>query len=169
MHFIAALRMVSNALGWGEASEVSALSSHARQDLVGPDSVIGIVSFKDPGQQATVSITLASHFMNWSLRATGTEGTVEVSRGGWSGTRVGYELKVKTKDDTAPRSLVLPFTGCDGEFDAFIKMVQGSLDLDSIEAKRSRPIEGFNDLALIEALLESGGNGGKPVIVKTVV
>jgi predicted dehydrogenase len=169
VHFLAALRMLANALGWGEAKEVSALSNHARDDLAGPDSVIGVVSFNEPGQMATVSITLASHFFNWSLRATGTQGTVEVSRGGWSGTRTGYELRYKIKDDpSGPQTNFLPFTGCDEEFNTFVKMVQGSLDPNSIVARRSRPVEGFNDLALIEALLLSGSKGGERVKVAEV-
>ena len=45
VHFIAALRMMAGACGLGEACEVSARTYHAKPDLSGPDSVVGVGAF----------------------------------------------------------------------------------------------------------------------------
>ena len=60
VHFIAALRMMAQALGLGEAKKVSALTSHVRQDLSSPDTVVGTVEFETGTAPATISISLAS-------------------------------------------------------------------------------------------------------------
>ena len=60
VHFVAALRMLAQACGLGEAAEVSARTAHAKPDLSGPDSVVGVVGFERGTAPASISISLAT-------------------------------------------------------------------------------------------------------------
>ena len=61
--------------------------------------------------------------VDWSLKACGTAGMLEVSRGGWSGNRGSYVLTWKGAKDAEPRSKSFSFTGVPTEFTSFINLV----------------------------------------------
>ncbi|GAX80331.1 hypothetical protein CEUSTIGMA_g7769.t1 [Chlamydomonas eustigma] len=174
VHFVSALRMLAHACGLGEAREVSAQTAHVKEDLSDPDSVVGVVRFQHGSTPASVSITLAASQLDWSLKAVGTEGSLEVSRGGWNGSKAGYTLTWKRANDADPQVKTFPFSGVQNEFSSFITLVSQhhasgpSSVLGSHEEVRASPEEGVRDLALVEALLLSGAQGGSAVDVQHV-
>ncbi|GIL49202.1 hypothetical protein Vafri_5349 [Volvox africanus] len=189
VHFVAALRMLAAAAGLGGAVSASAHALQAKPDLSFPDSVVGFARFANGDVPASISISLAVHQVRWSLSVVGTEGTLEISRGGWGGTRTGYTLSIKTirpqgllqpgQTDPTVQVLAYAFSGCQDEFAEFVGLTaelrRGPTSVecggDAAEvtvpdsAARSSPEEGARDLALIEALLASSAAGGQPVQV----
>ncbi|EFJ42235.1 hypothetical protein VOLCADRAFT_119466 [Volvox carteri f. nagariensis] len=152
VHFVAALRLLARAAGLGEAVSATA---HARQvivveveakaDLVPPDTVVGVALFATGEVPASISISLAAHQVRWSLSVVGTEGSLEVSRGGWGGSRTGYTLSVKTarpapgsqeeeaaagqqqqQQQADPTVQIMPyaFSGCQDEFSEFVGLTR---------------------------------------------
>jgi hypothetical protein len=207
VHFIAALRMLAEAAGLGEAVEATARTTHARPDLSGPDTIVGFLTFGRPGGGAaagnvatSVSISLASSHVSltaaalspffllpgpvavffspdtyfsissvllmqvhFGLRVIGTNGTIEVGRGGWTGTRTGYTLTRKFSGEAEPVSQVMSFTGLANEYLAALKTI-----VTGEEDPRGLPEEGARDLAAVQALLESGKKGGERVPIPVV-
>jgi hypothetical protein len=115
--------------------------------------------------------------VNWSLKAIGVDGTIEITRGGWNGSRDRYTLTWK-KGSEETQTKQFPFVGVDREFQCFVDQVSFDAKLDTLsstpssdkslvklfkvlshgqEDVRGSPEEGARDLALIEALLASGG------------
>lgn len=140
VHFIAALRLVANACGLGEPINASGIASHAKPDLPGPDTLVGVLRYtRDPKVAdshsagsaltdpvivpASVSISFAACNVKWSLMVSGTEGCLEVTRGGWGGSRGEYTLTIKQASDAQPTVTKYPFSGCEGEFATFTDMV----------------------------------------------
>lgn len=62
--------------------------------------------------------------VRWSLMAVGTHGSLEVARGGWTGSRAQYTLTWQGADDAAPSSMQLGFSGVDTEFKEFLFLVR---------------------------------------------
>ncbi len=60
VHFTAALRMLAAAGGLGEATEVTARTTHTKADLSDPDSIVGVVRFEHGAAPASMSISLAA-------------------------------------------------------------------------------------------------------------
>ena len=58
-----------------------------------------------------------------SLKVCGTEGMLEVTRGGWSGSRGNYVLTWKGTKDPEPQSKTFNFNGTSSEFSSFLKLV----------------------------------------------
>ncbi|KAG1678880.1 hypothetical protein FOA52_003548 [Chlamydomonas sp. UWO 241] len=181
VHYFAALRMLAHACGMGEATEAVARSCHAKPALSSPDTLVGVLSFKNSSAPAAVSISIGASHFTFSLKAVGTLGTVEVLRGGWGSSRAGYMLTWKRAADAEPSTKQLPFRGVENEFDAFLALVgrQTSGDggstptnrapvIGSDEERRASPEEGARDLAICQALLESGAAGGKVVKVHEI-
>lgn len=131
VHFVAALRMMAGACGLGEAKEVSGRTFHAKPDLSGPDSVVGVVAFEKGAAPASVSISLAASNVDFSLKACGTEGVIEVTRGGWGGSRASYSLTWKGKQDAEPQTKSYTFTGVASEFSSFLDLVSGAIPTNS--------------------------------------
>ncbi|KAG2489321.1 hypothetical protein HYH03_012153 [Edaphochlamys debaryana] len=169
VHFIAGLRMLANAAGCGEAVTVAAVATQAKPELSFPDSVVGVATLES-GAPASISISLAAHQVRWSLSVVGVDGTLEVLRGGWGGTRSEYTLGVVSKATQGEEVVRYGFSGCPDEFEDFLgstrERAAGS-PAPGPEA-RSSPEQGFGDLALVEALLASHAAGGQPVRVVQV-
>eukprot|EP00798_Chlamydomonas_sp_ICE-L_P021930 gene21930-28976_t len=159
VHFVAALRMVAASCGLGEASAVTCQANHAKPDLSGPDSIVGVVKFANGTAPASVSISLAASHVDFSLKVVGTDGTLEITRGGWTGGRGEYLLSWKLAGDAAPSTQKYGFSGMPTEFKAFVRLMTAD-EVDE-ELLRSSPEEGARDLALMEALLKSGESGGQ--------
>ncbi|MEW5305983.1 MAG: hypothetical protein WDW36_008489 [Sanguina aurantia] len=167
VHSIAALRLVAGACGAGDATSASGLTAHAAGGLSDPDSVVGVVRFgSSPGVPASVSISLASDHVRWSLVVVGTRGTAEISRGGWAGSRAEYALTFKRSSDPAPVVQRHPFSGMGTELAEFLRLVHvfeagGAAAVAADDAgQRSSPREGLLDLSLMEALLSGDPGGG---------
>lgn len=65
--------------------------------------------------------------VRWSLMAVGTHGSLEVSRGGWSGSRGEYALTWQAAGEAAPSSTRMGFSGVDTEFSEFVGLVSRGL------------------------------------------
>jgi len=159
VHFVAGLRLVCTRLGWGDAEEVSALAGHAESGLPGPDTVQGWVKFGNC-QAATVSFTFAARHRHFRLAIVCTRGTVSVERAG-----AGYSI---TQGDHKEH---VNFAGVDNELEHFVAEVQKN-QLQAVQRRRldfpsdlGAAAEGAWDVAVMEALLESGRNEGRIVRV----
>ncbi|KAF8395882.1 hypothetical protein HHK36_019837 [Tetracentron sinense] len=101
-------------------------------------------------------------------RVVGSKGTLQIERGNKDG-RHGYLVSIYTAGGHCEDSFH-PFSGVDEELKAFIKDVsQATLkEGSSYEAEpRSSFVEGARDIAVLEAMLESGMKQGALVNVKT--
>ncbi len=81
--------------------------------------------------------------LDWSLNVVGTDGQLEVSRGGWDGNRGGYKLTWRLSKDPEPQSNSFPFTGVANEFTSFLKLVGWG-----VEARPAGPRERWVPLEL---------------------
>jgi hypothetical protein len=61
--------------------------------------------------------------LDWSLKAVGTEGSLEVSRGGWKGSKAGYTLTTKRAEEAEPQVKFFSFSGVSTEFSSFLDLV----------------------------------------------
>jgi hypothetical protein len=97
------------------------------------------------------------------VTAVGEEGTLEVSRGGWA-TKPGQRLLAKFSEAGAKAAGVgvdvdetFLFTSMDEEMKAFLQAVAvHKSGAGRVELGLGDPVEGFVDLAMICALMESG-------------
>ncbi|KAL3140220.1 hypothetical protein ABBQ38_004496 [Trebouxia sp. C0009 RCD-2024] len=171
VHHIAALRMLGRAAGLGEVEEASATATSISKELPPPDTLVGSVKFAS-GTCGGVSITFAGSVLRFSLSLTGTQGSLEVLRGGWGGPKPGYTLSYQTATSGSSHVEQVPFSGLDDELTAFVQQVHasknGNQESDSDAAYRISIQEGAKDLAVVEALLESSKQSGKTVSVKHV-
>ncbi|PSC69357.1 hypothetical protein C2E20_7154 [Micractinium conductrix] len=103
VHFAAALRMVADAAGFGEAVAASAAARGVSPDLPHPDTLQGLVWFGN-GAAASFSMTLAAGGASIAVRAVGTQGAGEAVRGGLGappGSR-DFRLTLQTAGEAAP-------------------------------------------------------------------
>eukprot|EP00891_Asterochloris_glomerata_P007025 jgi/Astpho2/7025/e_gw1.00107.113.1_t len=77
VHYIAGLRLLTRAAGWGDAATACAHSRSVDPGLPAPDTVVSCLSYPN-GCAASVSITFASPNSRFSLSVFGTEGSLEV-------------------------------------------------------------------------------------------
>lgn len=123
----------------------------------------------------------------WScdcLQVVGTEGTLEIVRGGWGGSRGEYTLTSATKSAQEPVTRKFPFSGVDNAMALFVSMIQAAKGGGGfkavLEARKERNAdfgfdalsrasceEGLMDLALMDAMLVSALQGGQPTPVMT--
>ncbi|BBH04358.1 NAD(P)-binding Rossmann-fold superfamily protein [Prunus dulcis] len=137
VHFVAGLRMLAGC----EIVSVSAITSHVDKTLPAPDNIV------------------------W--RFVGLKGTLQIERGNQDG-RHGY-LVLFYGSDGQRKSSFYQFSGVDEEFKAFINDIsQANLRKGTgYEAEpRMSFLEGARDVAVLEAMLESGGKQGASVHVK---
>ncbi|XP_040970640.1 glucose--fructose oxidoreductase isoform X6 [Gossypium hirsutum] len=99
-------------------------------------------------------------------RVVGSKGTVQVERGKVDG-KHGYLVSLYSADGQC-KSTFHPFCGVHEELKFFIHdIVQANLKGNGYEAEpRSSFVEGARDVAVLEAMLESGSKGGTLVNVK---
>ncbi|PPD75200.1 hypothetical protein GOBAR_DD27872 [Gossypium barbadense] len=143
VHFIAGLRMIVGC----EVTSVSAITSHIDRTLPPPDIISS--NFKlENGCSGVFVMVVSSSSPKIIWRVVGSKGTVQVERGKVDG-KHGYLVKMETNFILLyPSSSVLQ---------------QGN----GYEAEpRSSFVEGARDVAVLEAMLESGSKGGTLVNVK---
>ncbi|KAL6200685.1 hypothetical protein ACLB2K_030466 [Fragaria x ananassa] len=153
VHFMAGLRMLAGC----EIVSVPATTSHVDKTLPPPDNIsIGEWMFWDFCYGGLLKIV-------W--RFVGLKGTLEVERGNQDG-RHGYVVIFYSADGQRKTSFY-PFSGVTEEFIAFINDIkQATLKKGAgYEAEpRMSFLEGARDVAVLEAMLESGGKQGAPVL-----
>ncbi|KAI9081924.1 hypothetical protein K1719_036186 [Acacia pycnantha] len=161
VHYVAGLRMLVGC----EVLSVSAMTSHVDMTLPPPDN-ISCVFHLENGCSGVFVMVVSSRSPKILWRVVGINGTVQIERG-FQGQH-GY-LTTFYGADGQSKSSFFPFSGVTEEFKAFINDVSHStLKKESkFEAEpRLSFIEGARDVAVLEAMLESGARQGALVHVK---
>ncbi|KAK2993085.1 hypothetical protein RJ640_029791 [Escallonia rubra] len=165
VHFIAGLRMLVGC----EITRVSATTSHVDLSLPPPDSISSLFQLENGCSGVFVMVVSsrspkASGIVIW--RVVGLKGTLQVERGNKDG-RHGYLVSLYGADGQS-RTSFYPFSGVTEELKAFLHDIsQATYKKSRYEADpRSSYVEGARDIAVLEAMLESGMKQGAPVQVK---
>ncbi|PWA38400.1 NAD(P)-binding Rossmann-fold superfamily protein [Artemisia annua] len=161
VHYIAGLRMMVGC----EVASVSAMTSHVDMTLPPPDTISSIFQLEN-GCSGVFVMLVSSRSPKIIWRVVGLSGTVQVERGNKDG-RHGYVVTLfSAKGETT--STFYPFSGVTEELKAFLSDVSKStLQGSKIEAEaRCSFVEGARDVAVLDAMLESGIKQGASVMVK---
>eukprot|EP00850_Spirogloea_muscicola_P017811 SM000156S02167 [mRNA] locus=s156:174236:178098:- [translate_table: standard] len=160
VHFIGGLRLVSGC----ETTSVCALATHVDEMLPPPDNLAAIMQF-DKGCTGAMIISWSATSRKMSWRVVGENGTVEAERGVEDGQH-GYTATSYPARGT-PEQSFHPFNGVQEELQVFAEDVAATISLGGQHQadSRSSPLEAIRDLAIVEAMLQSGEKGGSPVAV----
>ncbi|KAF7121007.1 hypothetical protein RHSIM_Rhsim13G0225400 [Rhododendron simsii] len=155
VHYVAGLRMLVGC----EIKTVSAFTSHVDLTLPPPDNISSAFQLENGCSGVFVMVVF------W--RIVGVKGTVQLERGNRDG-KHGYMVSLYTSDGQS-KCTFYPFSGVTEEFKAFINdFSQATLK----KGKNFEPeprcsfVEGARDVAVLEAMLESGMREGALVQVK---
>ncbi|KAE9585968.1 putative glucose-fructose oxidoreductase [Lupinus albus] len=161
VHFIAGLRMLVGC----EVVSVSAFTSHVDLSLPSPDNISSVFHLENGCSGAFVMV-VSSRTPKILWRVVGMNGTVQIERG-FQGQH-GYLVSVYGADGLC-KSPFFPFSGVTEELKAFISdasectVKKGS---QFVPEPRLSFVEGARDVAVLEAMLESGSRKGELVHVK---
>ncbi|KAK7261578.1 hypothetical protein RIF29_27892 [Crotalaria pallida] len=161
VHFIAGLRMLVGC----EVVSVSAFTSHVDLSLPPPDNISSVFHLENGSSGAFVMV-VSSRTPKTLWRVVGLNGTVQIERG-FQGQH-GYLVSVYGAEGLT-KSLFFPFSGVTEELKAFVSDVSKSTIKKeglSVAEPRLSFIEGARDVAVLEAMLESGARKGELVHVK---
>ncbi|KAF5200788.1 NAD(P)-binding Rossmann-fold superfamily protein [Thalictrum thalictroides] len=162
VHFIAGLRMIVGC----EVATVSAVTSHVDSSLPPPDNISALFRLEN-GCAGVFVMIVSSSSPKIFWRVVGSKGTLQIDRGNEDGQH-GYSVSLYNASGPC-KSSFYPFSGVTEELKAFIHdMSQANLkDTGSYAAEpRSTFIEGARDVAVLEAMLESGIRQGAQITVK---
>ncbi|KAL1325325.1 hypothetical protein AAHE18_13G153400 [Arachis hypogaea] len=160
VHFIAGLRMVVGC----EVVSVSAMTSHVDSSLPPPDNISSVFHLEN-GCSGVFVMVVSSRTPKILWRVVGMNGTLQIERG-FQGQH-GYLVSLYGVDGQS-KSSFFPFSGVTEELKAFISDVSESTLKGSelVAEPRLSYIEGARDVAVLEAMLESGARKGELVHVK---
>lgn len=165
VHMIAGLRMLIGC----EVTLVSALTSHVDKTLPSPDNISSTFQLEN-GCSGVFVMSVSTRAPKIFWRIVGLKGTLQVERGIVDG-RHGYLI---LKYDVAGKctSSFYPFTGVTEELKAFITDIS-EVSLKKVSNHKAEHrlsyVEGARDVAVLEAMLESGVKEGAVVPVKTLL
>ncbi|KAK9220872.1 hypothetical protein WN944_009296 [Citrus x changshan-huyou] len=160
VHFIAGLRMITGC----EVVSVSAITSHIDKTLPPPDNISSNFQLEN-GCSGVFVMVVSSRSPKIFWRVVGMKGTLQVERGNQDG-RHGY-LVTQYGADGQSKSMFYPFSGVTEELKAFIHDIsEAKKGISHVPEPRSSFLEGARDVALLEAMLESGSKQGTLVHVK---
>lgn len=161
VHFIAGLRMIVGC----EVKSVSAFTSHVDSTLPPPDNISSVFQLEN-GCSGVFVMAVSSRAPKIFWRVVGLKGTLQIERGNRDG-KHGYSVSLYTSDGQTKCSF-FPFSGVTEELKTFLSDVsQATLKEGSYEAEpRCSYVEGARDVAVLEAMLESGMKQGALVQVK---
>ncbi|MFS7916069.1 putative glucose-fructose oxidoreductase [Helianthus anomalus] len=162
VHYIAGLRMLVGC----EVASVSATTSHVDTTLPPPDTISSLFQLEN-GCSGVFVMLVSSKSPKIIWRVVGLNGTVQVERGNKDGQH-GYVVTLFTANKET-KSTFYPFSGVTEELKAFLSDIsRASLQNgNKIEAEaRLTYIEGAQDVAVLDAMLESGLKHGAMVKVK---
>ncbi|KAM7502621.1 hypothetical protein LguiB_001525 [Lonicera macranthoides] len=165
VHFVAGLRMLVGC----ELTSVSAITSHVDQTLPPPDSVSSLFQLEN-GCAGVFVLVVSSRSPKACViwKVVGLKGTLQVERGNVDG-KHGYQVTIYTTDGKT-KSTFYPFSGVTEELKTFLKDIsaKGSGSSSSCEEAdpRSSYAEGARDIAVLEAMLDSGNKQGSMIQVK---
>ncbi|XP_015571168.1 uncharacterized protein YMR315W isoform X2 [Ricinus communis] len=161
VHFIAGLRMLVGC----EVISVSAMTSHMDKTLPPPDNISSVFHLEN-GCSGVFVMVVSSRSPKIFWRVVGLKGTLQIERGSHDG-KHGYLVSVCGTDGQS-RSSFYPFSGVTEELKTFIHDIsQANLKGSSYEVEpRISFMEGARDVAILDAMLESGTKAGALVQVK---
>lgn len=164
VHFVAGLRMLVGC----EITSVSAITSHVDLTLPPPDSISSLFQLES-GCSGVFVMLVSSRTPKVIWRVVGLKGTLQVERGGQDG-KLGYLVSHYNVDGQS-KSTFCPYSGVTEELKTFIGDIsQATLKKGSSSDEadcRSSFVEGARDIAVLEAMLESGTKQGDMIQVKT--
>ncbi|KAJ0020365.1 hypothetical protein Pint_31230 [Pistacia integerrima] len=164
VHFIAGLRMLVGC----EVVSASATTCHVDKTLPPPDIISSNFQLENGCSGVFVMVVSsrspkACGKIFW--RVVGLKGTIQIERGNQNGLQ-GYTVLYYTADGQC-KSFFYPFSGVTDEFKTFIHDIQEAKKGNGHEVEpRLSYIEGARDVALLEAMMESGSKNGALVHVK---
>ncbi|KAL2487934.1 NAD(P)-binding Rossmann-fold superfamily protein [Forsythia ovata] len=162
VHFIAVLRLLTGC----EVTSVSAMTSHVDKNLPAPDSISSAIQLENGCSGVFVTVVSAKSLkLFW--RVVGLKATLQFEVEKREGS-FGYLVTLFTADGQS-KSWYYPFSGVTEELKTFISDIsQATLKKDhSYQAEpRITYLEGARDLAVLDAMLESGERKGTLVQVK---
>ncbi|XP_059429167.1 dehydrogenase FPY6 [Corylus avellana] len=162
VHFIAGLRMLVDS----EIVSVSAMTSHVDATLPPPDNISSLFQLEN-GCSGVFVMVVSSRSPKIFWRVVGFKGTLQIERGNIDG-RHGYLVSFYNSDGQS-KSSFFTFSGVNDELKTFIHDISlATLKKGSgYEADpRLSYLEGARDVAVLEAMIESGTKQGALVKVK---
>ncbi|XP_022153821.1 uncharacterized protein YMR315W [Momordica charantia] len=158
VHFIAGLRMLVGC----EVVSVSANTSYVDKSLPPPDNISSIFQLGN-GCSGVFVMVVSSRSPKLFWRVVGSRGTLQIDRGNQDG-KHGYLVSLANANGQN-RCSFYPFSGVTEELKTYIHAIstEGS---DYKPDARISFVEGARDVAVLEAMLESGTKHGTPVQVK---
>ncbi|CAH8339988.1 unnamed protein product [Eruca vesicaria subsp. sativa] len=156
VHYIAGLRMLVGC----EVASVSATTSHVDKTLPAPDNITSNFQLEN-GCSGVFVMVVSSRSPKILWRVVGLKGTVQLERGVQDG-RHGYMATVYGEGGTS-RTIFYPFSGVTEELKAFFSDISGT---SKEQEPRLSYVEGARDVAVLEAMLESGARNGAVIPVK---
>ncbi|XP_057452708.1 uncharacterized protein LOC130744551 [Lotus japonicus] len=161
VHFIAGLRMLVGC----EIVSVSAMTSHVDLTLPPPDNISSVFHLEN-GCSGVFVMVVSSRSPKILWRVVGLNGTLQIERG-FQGQH-GYLVSSYGADGQC-KSSFFPFSGVTEELKAFLNDVSESnpeKGNNFVAEQRLSFVEGARDVAVLEAMLESGARQGELVHVK---
>ncbi|KAL5707994.1 hypothetical protein ACHQM5_018836 [Ranunculus cassubicifolius] len=163
VHFIAGLRMVVGC----EVDKVSAVTSHIDTSLPPPDNISALFQLEN-GCAGVFVMIVSSSAPKILWRVVGSKATLQIERGNKDGQH-GYTVLFYNGNGQTQSSFY-PFSGVTEELKAFIHDISQANNLKGegslVAEPRSSFVEGARDIAVLEAMLESGSKHGAQVTVK---
>ncbi|KAL0459276.1 UNVERIFIED_CONTAM: hypothetical protein Slati_0554800 [Sesamum latifolium] len=162
VHFISGLRMLVGC----EITSVSAITSHVDTTLPAPDHISSTIQLEN-GSSGVFVMVVSSRSPKVLWRIVGLKGTLQVERGSKDG-KYGYTVVLFTADGQN-KSWFYPFSGVTEELKTFLSDIsQANLKKDGSHQVEPRIsfLEGARDVAVLDAMLESGKMQGTAVQVK---
>ncbi|CAI9776696.1 unnamed protein product [Fraxinus pennsylvanica] len=162
VHFIATLRMLTGC----EVTSVSAMTSHVDKSLPPPDSISSTIQMENGCSGVYVTVVSAKSLkLLW--RVVGLKGTLQFEVEKREGS-IGYLVTLFTSDGQS-KSSYYPSSGVTEELKTFISDIShATIEKDHSHQPEPRItyLEGARDVAVLEAMLESGERKGELVQVK---
>jgi predicted dehydrogenase len=155
VHYIAGLRMLVGC----EVTSVSATTTHVDKTLPGPDNITSNFQLEN-GCSGVFVMVVSSRSPKILWRIVGLKGTVQLERG-VEGGRHGYMATIYGEGGTS-RTIFYPFSGVTEELKAFFNDIS---ETSKEQEPRLSYVEGARDVAVLEAMLESGAKNGAVVPV----
>ncbi|XP_027925923.1 uncharacterized protein LOC114183195 [Vigna unguiculata] len=161
VHFVAALRLIVGS----EVASVSARTSHVDLNLPPPDTISSVFQLEN-GCSGVFAVVVNSKTPKFLWRFVGLNGTLEIEQI-FEG-KQGYLVSLHGADGQVKRS-TFPSDGVIEELKAFLSDVsENTLKKGSefVAEPRLSIVEGARDVAVLEAIFESGAKEGEVVHVK---
>ncbi|EXB48401.1 Uncharacterized protein L484_007981 [Morus notabilis] len=161
VHFVAGMRMLVGS----EVVSVSAATSHVDKTLPPPDNISSLFQLEN-GCSGVFVVVVSSSSPKILWRVVGLKGTLQVERGKHDGQH-GYLVSFYGADGQS-KSTFYRFSGVTEEFKSFIHDISQASVKGGVHVAEPRMsfVEGARDVAVLEAMLESGAKQGAPVHVK---